>query len=900
VGIIQIFHQVMNHHRIRARLGRINEPSKTNRVNFFTPGSLISLKRTNRAFFDQLMRRSGLLLLDEAHHFPDEDKGELKIFGQMGRIAKEHFLSCGKKVVAFTGTYGRLDGRPVIGGKPDYRFSVQQSVNEGRCPEIHGAQIYLPFQCPQAKKVGTDYDLALKDEEYAKYWRMVAGYMAEFWNRYPAPLVALVRMKREALYLAQLFNRASGLGSRGLGVLIANTSAPERQSLIRGIRSGERAGYVTCGVGVESLDIPAIEVVHLVQRTKSINKIVQFVGRALRPHTKKRRALVVDYQVKKENIIQACSGLLLYAQGVGVAAETVRKTMNGGAIIALPDSGTPVPVPDSKTLGECEEWVIRECRLSTSSLVRKKEAILKYAATGAKRFTDKMEGRFEGCLFTDLAHVFYQARNPNSKVYDPEFIKRLKGIPGIHASWLYLRSEVMARRQQALIRRAEQGKPRPKWGSKNKAERSQAFSLANWTNPAKRSYKKLLSEKLRALRPDWFANSASLRLEDYVEQVPESQKSQEPETIPVAADWLQNRQFLDLYRMSSDKENVQAAIWRLAQTTRPFPLQRPNETSTSGYFIEDWREVYDRAPEELNGRTIKVPCVWPIAQLFEDAFEFTDPESSPPTSRKYQRFFSFHIKLRRQDWKCLRSCLPSRVESLMHLESVAGRATNNHAWDFYHGLSPWEGQVKARTLNLLRTAHQLPDDELVSMYERIRALDGELSRVWINGGYAEDLGIPKEAFDAIRFVESVVNHSPPEEETQPYTRPQRLVGTIYGILDRVLHNGKITPDQWRSVDIMIQSVLCGINRMDQVDGHLFGQEGLLRQALDLQPHIKRHRDYLSRRMTLILMDTELEHLLEERETGRVLAWFYRNNARVRNALLQLDRSLTSDKLLGIS
>jgi superfamily II DNA or RNA helicase len=360
-GIIQIFHRVFSHYGVLARIGQVNVPSKVNDVNFFTPMGLIGLRRTSVALFDQLLDLSTLILLDEAHHFPEDAEGILKVFGEIPKIAKDRFHDRGKKVVAFTATYGRLDGKTVVGKAPGFKFTIKNSVDEGRAPEVHGVQIYLPFRCPNAKTIASDIDLRLDGEDYVSYWRLIAGYMTEIWRRRPVPFAAFVRLRSEAAYLVQLFNKASGLEGNGLAVLTGDIPVPERERIINAVKDGSLIGYVTCGVGVESIDIPRLEVIHLIQRTKSINKIVQAVGRALRPWKGKPRALVVDYQVMKESVINGCNGILLYAQGAGVDPAKVKKRANGSAIVAIEGAPT-VLMPDGATFGECERWVVRGLR----------------------------------------------------------------------------------------------------------------------------------------------------------------------------------------------------------------------------------------------------------------------------------------------------------------------------------------------------------------------------------------------------------------------------------------------------------------------------------------------------------------------------------------------------------
>ena len=323
-GIVAKFKAFLEHVGSSKTVSEPNEPDFSGDVMFFTPIALDRLRRRHPATFGHLVRCCEVFLIDEVHHFPHDSEGDLEVFDKVEEIAREEFLSRGKAVVGFTATCFRLDGKPVLGrNRPDIKLTLQDLINLGRCPEIRGIQAFIDVELQDASLSGDFYRLVMSEDSRRKYWRAIVERMVEVYRRYPIPTCAFVRTKAEARLVATLFNRLSGLGTRkGLAVLLADTPQDERQELLPRLRRGDLAGYVTCQVGEESIDVPAIGVVHLIRRTRSLGRNLQALGRgtrilryddpALPLYARwggKQFVLVVDYQLMSRSIIAGCSGL---------------------------------------------------------------------------------------------------------------------------------------------------------------------------------------------------------------------------------------------------------------------------------------------------------------------------------------------------------------------------------------------------------------------------------------------------------------------------------------------------------------------------------------------------------------------------------------------------------------
>lgn len=352
-------------------LGAPNEAKQIRDLYFFTPHGFVTLKRSSPALFQAIMDQTHTLIIDEAHHFP-EDKDDLVIYGEISRVAKKFFLEKKKKVVTLTATHGRSDGALLIGkSEPDFKMTVQEAVNIGRCPEITGLRIQLSTRAPNARAIGDQFDLKLRGKELGKYLQEVAGRMLSVQEKNKdAKICVFVRSVNEARFLAEIWNaEAKKRGFLPLSVMVGQSTKEEREETKRGILNGKLQGFVTCNVGAESIDIPPLEIVHLVRRTKSTNLLVQAIGRALRMHEGKRRTLVCDYHVMEGRVIRACKGLADYAVYAGRkpwkgdvysfedATLIEKETSNGGSLIA--PEGPKRAKFTGTTIAQEKAWVVK-------------------------------------------------------------------------------------------------------------------------------------------------------------------------------------------------------------------------------------------------------------------------------------------------------------------------------------------------------------------------------------------------------------------------------------------------------------------------------------------------------------------------------------------------------------
>lgn len=484
-GIINQFSRVLRAAGQESRwLGRVNDLSRANDVSFVTPRAFVSALERNPQEAERLLRRASCLIVDEAHHFPDDPDEDLAVYGALHRAAEEHVRD--GLTVALTGTWHRLDGKRPMGTRvPDARLTVQDVVNLGRCPELYGVQVITEVRARKAMSRGDLYDFHLTGEERIKYLQGVAECMLTTWRRYPVPFAGFACTVADAVAIASRFNTmARRTEANGLIVLTSRTPLPQRLDAVRDIAAGRRCGYITCAVGEEAIDIPALEVVHLVRRTRSLARNQQAIGRALRVHLKKRRALVVDYQTMLEGVRDRFLGLgcddLVEPTGSEIPRE---RLVNGGPICVQRDY--PQAVLVGMTMAEERALVC----VDRSYKAQKKNELRQLAESGAPRPKPH----------TTLGVALRNYTGPAGHSYDAEFTRQ---IYDLRPDWRGQRDK-SDETKELLLARARRGDPQP-LPSNGEAMLNRA--LRRYTN-AGMCYDAAFHAELVRIAPRWFTRT---------------------------------------------------------------------------------------------------------------------------------------------------------------------------------------------------------------------------------------------------------------------------------------------------------------------------------------------------------------------------------------------------------
>jgi superfamily II DNA or RNA helicase len=411
-GHIQVFHRVFNAEREKKKrlnkrmsltpypFGEVNEAAFENIVSFFTPRGFVRLKRRYPELMEALLDKCGFIVVDEAHHYAADSEDTAVIHGEIFPICQE--FSHRGRVLTMTATHGRHDGGVVMGKLvPDRKVTTKYLIQQDETPEIYCRQLILHFDRPRIKRKGEDYSLSFESaEEWDKYFRMIAGCIVAVWDETEKPFCAFVHRVDEARAIAKCVNAASGKDV--CAVLVGDAAPEERDSIISGIESGELRGFITCNVGEESLSIPRLEVAHLIRRTRSINKLVQSVGRVLRQADGKKRALVIDYMVAEESLIRSCCGLMDFAKYIDV--QHPERIVNGGPLLTV--AGEPGASPEYSTINGERELILAQVTSRVADIFA--DILISAAQQNYRKPTKSMDTGYLWCPETKAVKGTFQ------------------------------------------------------------------------------------------------------------------------------------------------------------------------------------------------------------------------------------------------------------------------------------------------------------------------------------------------------------------------------------------------------------------------------------------------------------------------------------------------------------
>lgn len=518
-------------------LGLLNDLSRANDVSFVTPRVLVATLQREPDRICDLLRRASCFIVDEAHHFPEDIERELTIFGRLYEAADAHVRD--GLTVAMTGTWTRLDRRRVMGReKPDARLTVQDAVNLRRCAELYGIQVITDVRAKKATTQGDLYDFHLRGEERLAYLQGVVDCMVTVSRRYPVPFAAFAATVTDARAIALRYNEAAKLDeARGLIVLTASTPLSERIRAVNDIIARRRVGYITCAVGEEAIDIPALEVVHLIRRTRSSARNSQAVGRGLRVCTGKRRALVIDYQTMLEGIQDRFLGL--NCDDLATDMGAVGPRINGGPLVS--QRNYPQGVLTGMTMSE-ERAVV--C-VNVSSKTQNQNALLKLAKENAVR------PKYNTALGKALTN--YTTQSGHS--FDAAFTRALFDL---RPDWAVVNES--GQKKASLQQLAQNGQPRPAGNT------VLGRAAKRYLTPSSKSYDKALADEIRQLQPGWFQHQDKADVVEYKRKVLASART--GMLRPSGQAWERLKRLMRADKTFRDELYTACPAWRFSQPAR--------------------------------------------------------------------------------------------------------------------------------------------------------------------------------------------------------------------------------------------------------------------------------------------------------------------------------------------
>lgn len=222
-----------------------------------------------------------LIIVDECHHSPSSTYQEV-----IARHPDAYLLGV-------TATPCRLDGKgladcfdEMVQGPQIYELIQFGSLTP---PVTYAPAVGIDLK--GVRSVAGDYVRSALEEAVAKP-SVTGSAVAEYTKLAPGrPCVVFCVSVKHAEQVAEEFRFQ---GYRAVSV-DGNTDKTERDRMIQGLADGSVQVLCSCDIISEGTDVPAIEVGISLRPTKSLSLYIQQMGRVLRRHEGKTRALLLDH-----------------------------------------------------------------------------------------------------------------------------------------------------------------------------------------------------------------------------------------------------------------------------------------------------------------------------------------------------------------------------------------------------------------------------------------------------------------------------------------------------------------------------------------------------------------------------------------------------------------------------
>jgi len=275
--------------------GEIDELQKGQKSDFIalSISYYYSQKKQNKhEKLKELVQNADLIILDEAHHTP-------------AIMVKSLLLDAPNSIrLGLSATPIREDGRDmeILGllGKISYSIDYTELVQKRYLVPLE----YIQFTPKISKKIYEKLktiEQAYSDQPFAKLYSAVLRLFENSpftnsqiiqkikeLNKFPA--LVIVRRISIAKRLSELLNQ-EGIISDWVS---SKTSLDERMQKIENLKNGKLKVLVSTSLADEGLDIPQLSLVVLASQGKSRIKLIQRIGRVMRPYSGKQRGYVLD------------------------------------------------------------------------------------------------------------------------------------------------------------------------------------------------------------------------------------------------------------------------------------------------------------------------------------------------------------------------------------------------------------------------------------------------------------------------------------------------------------------------------------------------------------------------------------------------------------------------------
>ena len=280
--------------------------------------------------------RISLVVLDEAHHYPDDGRG---MFGGLVTALRE---LCAPYFVGLTATPERTDSRPLgsLWGVPAYARGMHELITDGYL--VRPTMQVEPLELAETAK--TAIEGARSDKEAAA---LANGMIRTAITDHAVATMAQHRGRPalvfgcSKIHVAELAEALAADGWR-TAAITDETKSRDRLAYQTAYQRGELDAIVNCGVLTEGTDLPRTEIVVLARPVRSKPLYIQIVGRGLRLSEGKTEAIVLDLFGLGHTLIHAAALLDVLDNRipfVGTMTRSVGGVARGSRVEVEPTDG---------------------------------------------------------------------------------------------------------------------------------------------------------------------------------------------------------------------------------------------------------------------------------------------------------------------------------------------------------------------------------------------------------------------------------------------------------------------------------------------------------------------------------------------------------------------------------
>ena len=189
--------------------------------------------------------------------------------------------------VGLSGTPFRLDGKKLTDGLFDkivYQRDIKWGIQNDFLCDVEAVRCYIDYDLSSVKSSGGDYNIQQLEEAMVGTEDAIAeAYLEHSKGR---PTLIFATGVAHAWAIAERID--------GARVIVGDTKQDERDEIFNGFEAQEIPCIVSVQVMTQGVDLPISTVGIFAKPTKSVGRYQQQVGRILRTHGDKEKALIVD------------------------------------------------------------------------------------------------------------------------------------------------------------------------------------------------------------------------------------------------------------------------------------------------------------------------------------------------------------------------------------------------------------------------------------------------------------------------------------------------------------------------------------------------------------------------------------------------------------------------------